>query len=196
MIAHPVQQRPLPKPVQTPRRGGKTRISRGYPGDTPPSLKVAFSSSLYSGATCRGDVPPTPILLKADFKRKPPFLIHPSSNPKLSSSYCLLTDKLTSKIMGVFMRLVDYAEETNLHSYSLVPTTIALVFLGLFLLLKKEWSIHSSTKFPIVGIESPGYLGLAKARDRYAFDAFNIVKNGYYKVSLHTIFSIASHFPY
>jgi len=98
--------------------------------------------------------------------------------------------------MGIFMRLVDYAEETNLHSYSLIPTTLALCFLGLFLLLKKEWSIHSSTKFPIVGIESPGYRGLTKARDRYASDAFNIVKNGYYKVSLHTIFSIASHRPY
>jgi len=98
--------------------------------------------------------------------------------------------------MGIFMRLVDYAEETNLHSYSFIPTTLALLFLGVFLLLKKEWSIHSSTKFPIVGIESPGYFGLAKARDKFVSDAFQIVKNGYYKVSLYTIFSIVSHCPY
>jgi len=86
--------------------------------------------------------------------------------------------------MGIFMRLIDYAEDKELYSYSLFSATIALLFFGLFLFLKKEWSVHSSTKFPIAGIESPGYFGLAKARDRWVSDALHIVKNGYHKVSL------------
>ena len=86
--------------------------------------------------------------------------------------------------MGIFMRLIDYAEDKNLHGYSFFSATLALLFLGLFLFLKKEWSIHSSTRFPIAGIESPGYFGLSKARDRWVSDALHIVKNGYHKVSL------------
>ena len=82
------------------------------------------------------------------------------------------------------MRLIDYAEDKNLHGYSFFSATLALLFLGLFLFLKKEWSIHSSTRFPIAGIESPGYFGLSKARDRWVSDALHIVKNGYHKVSL------------
>jgi len=98
--------------------------------------------------------------------------------------------------MDIFMRLVDYAKDTKLHDYSLFPAILGLLFLALFLFLKKEWSIHSSTKFPIAGIESPGYFGLVKARDRWVSDALQIVKNGYYKVSLHTICSIINHRPY
>ena len=90
------------------------------------------------------------------------------------------------------MGLVDYAEGKNLHGYSLFFATLALLFLGLFLLLKKEWSIHSSANFPIVGIEFPGYFGLLKARARFVSDAFHIVKDGYHKVSLHTVCSIIS----
>jgi len=95
--------------------------------------------------------------------------------------------------MGIFMRLTDYAEDKKLHDYSFLSASLALLFLGLFLLLKKEWSIHGSTKFPIVGIESPGYVGLVKARAKFVSGAFHIVKNGYHKVSLHTICSIISH---
>ena len=178
--------------------GEKTSISQGYPGDTPPFLKVASTSPLYSGTTCREHAPPTPISLKATFKRKAPFLIHPSPPPnqKLSLSSRLPTHKQpTSEIMGIFMRLVDYAEDTKLLSYSVFPAILGLLFLGLFLFLKKEWSIHSSTKFPIVGIESPGYFWLVKAREKFVSDALQIVKNGYYKVSLHTICSIISHRP-
>jgi len=90
------------------------------------------------------------------------------------------------------MHLIDYAEDKRLH-YSLFSVPLALLFLGLFLLLKKEWSIHSSTKFPIVGIESPGYLGLLKARDKYVSNAFHIMRNGYHKVSLHAVYSIISY---
>ena len=95
--------------------------------------------------------------------------------------------------MGIFMHLIDYTEDERLRDYSLFSATLALLFLGLFILLKKEWSIHSSTKFPIVGIESPGYFGLIKAREKFISDAFHIVKNGYHKVSLHTVCSIISH---
>ena len=91
------------------------------------------------------------------------------------------------------MRLVDYAEDTKLHDYSSFPAALALLFLALFLFLKKEWSIHSSTKFPIAGIESPGYFGLVKARGKWGSGALQIVKNGYYKVSLYTICSIINH---
>ena len=156
---------------------------------------MAFTFPLYSGTTCRGHAPPTPISLKATFKRKTPFPIHPSPPPNqnLSPSSRLLTHKPISEIMDIFMRLIDYAEDTKLHAYSPFPTTLALLFLALFLFLKKEWSIHSSTKFPIVGIESSGYFGLVKARDRFVSDALQIVKNGYYKVSLYTICSIISH---
>jgi len=98
--------------------------------------------------------------------------------------------------MGIVVRLVDYAEDAKLHGYCLFSASLGLLFLGFFLLLKKEWSIHGSTKFPIVGIESPGYLGVLKARRRFVSDAFQIVKNGYYKVSLYTIFSIVSYRPY
>ena len=129
------------------------------------------------------------------FEEKKPYLISPSSsNPKLSSSYRLPTDnQLTSEIMGIFMRFIDYAEDKKLHDYSFLSAILTLLFLGLFLLLKKEWSIHSSTKFPVVGLESPGYIGLVKARDRFVSNAFHIVKSGYHKVSLHTICSIISH---
>ena len=95
--------------------------------------------------------------------------------------------------MGIFMRLIDYNEDEKLHGYSLFPTTLALLFLGLFLLVKKEWSVHSYTKLPIVGIESPGYFGLAKARLKFVSNGFNIVKSGYYKVSIYTIRSIIGH---
>lgn len=78
--------------------------------------------------------------------------------------------------MSIFIRLADYAEYTKFHGHPLPSATLALVVLGLFLLLKKEWSIHSSTKFPIVGIESPGYFGLVKAREKFVSDAFHIVK--------------------
>ena len=94
--------------------------------------------------------------------------------------------------MGIFMRLIDYTEDERLHDYSLFSATLALLFFGLFILLKREWSIHSSTKFPIVGIESPGYFGLVRAREKFVSDAFHIVKNGYHKVSLHTVCSIIS----
>ena len=90
------------------------------------------------------------------------------------------------------MRLINYAEEKNLHGYPFFSATLALLFLGLFLLLKKEWSIHSSANFPIVGIEFPGYFGLLKARARFVSDAFHIVKDGYRKVSLHTVCSVIS----
>jgi len=81
------------------------------------------------------------------------------------------------------MHLVDYAEDKKLHEYYLCSASLVLLFLGLFLVLKKELSIHGSTKFPIVGIEAPGYLGLVKARDKFVSDASNIIKNGYHKVS-------------
>ena len=90
------------------------------------------------------------------------------------------------------MRLIDYAEDKRLHGYSLFSAVFALLLLALFLLLKKEWSIHSSTKFPVVGIESPGYFGLLKAREKFVSGAFHIVKNGYHKVSLYTVCSIIS----
>jgi len=93
--------------------------------------------------------------------------------------------------MGLFTTVVDYAED-KIHGYSLFSATLALLFLGLFLLLRKEWSIHSSTKFPIVGIESPGYFGIVKARGKFVSDAFGILKNGYHKVSLHTVCSTIS----
>ncbi|PUU81494.1 cytochrome P450 [Tuber borchii] len=83
--------------------------------------------------------------------------------------------------MGIFMRLIDYTEDKRLNDYSLFSATLALIFLALFLLLKKERSIHSSTKFPIAGIESPGYFGLVKAREKFISDAFHIVKSGYHK---------------
>ena len=129
------------------------------------------------------------------FEREKAILnLPPVLQPKLSSSYRLPTDKqLTSEIMGIFVRLIDYAEDKKLHDYSFLSATLALLFLGLFLLLKKEWSVHSSTKFPVVGLESPGYLGLVKARDRFVSNAFRIVKSGYHKVSLHTVCSIISH---
>jgi len=91
------------------------------------------------------------------------------------------------------MLLIDYAEGTKLHGYSVFLPTLVLLFLGLLLFLSKEWSIHSSTKLPIVGIESPGYFGLAKARDRWVYNAFQIVRNGYHKVSLHILCSIINH---
>jgi len=88
------------------------------------------------------------------------------------------------------MHLVDYAEDRRLHFYTLCSASLVLLCLGFFLVLKKELSIHSSTKFPIVGIEAPGYLGLVKARDKFVSDAFHIMKNGYHKVRLHTLCSI------
>jgi len=81
------------------------------------------------------------------------------------------------------MHLFDYAEDKRLHDCYFCSAFFVLIFLGLFFVLKKELSIHGSTKFPIVGIEAPGYLGLVKARDKFVSDAFNIMKNGYHKVS-------------
>jgi len=95
--------------------------------------------------------------------------------------------------MGIFTSIVDYSEDKRLHGYSLFSTALALLFFGLFILLKKEWSIHSSTRFPIVGIESPGYFGLVKARAKFVSDAFGILKNGYHKVSFHIVCSIISY---
>ncbi|PWW77974.1 cytochrome P450 [Tuber magnatum] len=83
--------------------------------------------------------------------------------------------------MGILIQFIDYAEDKNLYGYSLLCTTIALLFLGLFLLWVKEWSIHSPTKLPIVGIESQGYFALLRARRKFVSDGFRIVRDAYYK---------------
>ncbi|CUS13985.1 unnamed protein product [Tuber aestivum] len=69
--------------------------------------------------------------------------------------------------MGILTQLVDHSEYKVLYDYSLLCTTIAVLFLGVFLLWMKEWSIHAPTKLPIVGIESSGYFALIKARRNY-----------------------------
>ncbi|PWW79527.1 cytochrome P450 [Tuber magnatum] len=83
--------------------------------------------------------------------------------------------------MAISIQLLDYAEEKKLYGYSLFSTTLALLFLGLFLLLKKDWSTHSATKLPIVGIESPGYFGIANARSNFVANGFHILRNAYQK---------------
>ncbi|CAZ83812.1 unnamed protein product [Tuber melanosporum] len=83
--------------------------------------------------------------------------------------------------MGVFIQLIDSVEEKKLYGYSLFSTSLALLFLGIYILLKKEWSTHSGTKFPIVGIESPGYIGILKARLSFVANGYKIVRNAYYK---------------
>jgi len=90
------------------------------------------------------------------------------------------------------MHLIDYAEDKRLHDYYLCLDSLVLIFFGLFLVLKKELSVHGSRKFPIVGIEAPGYLGLVKEGNKFVSVAFNIMKNGYHKVRLHTVCSIVS----
>ncbi|KAG0136210.1 cytochrome P450 [Tuber indicum] len=83
--------------------------------------------------------------------------------------------------MGIFVQLVDYVEDKSLHGYYLFGTTLALIFLGIFLLLIKEWSIHSPTKLPIVGVESKGYFARVKARQKFLFNGFQMVRDAYYK---------------
>ncbi|KAG0636835.1 cytochrome P450 [Tuber brumale] len=83
--------------------------------------------------------------------------------------------------MGIFIQIIDYAEDKHLYGYSIFGTTLALCSLGLFLLLFKEWSIHGPTKLPIIGIESKGYFARIKARRKFISDGFQIVKGAYYK---------------
>ncbi|KAG0636839.1 cytochrome P450 [Tuber brumale] len=83
--------------------------------------------------------------------------------------------------MGIFIQLTDYAEDKSLYGYSLFGTTLALISLGLFLLLFKEWSIHGPTNLPIVGVESPGYFARVKARRKFVSNGFQIVRDAYYK---------------
>ncbi|CUS13129.1 unnamed protein product [Tuber aestivum] len=83
--------------------------------------------------------------------------------------------------MGILIELRDYAGDGKLHAHILFYATLALLSFGLFLLLKKEFSIHSPTKLPIAGIESPGYLGILKARFKFVSNGFNIVRDAYHK---------------
>ncbi|PWW77973.1 cytochrome P450 [Tuber magnatum] len=83
--------------------------------------------------------------------------------------------------MGLFMQFIDSAKEQNLYGYPLFCTTLALLSFGLFLLWMKEWSIHGPTQLPIVGVESPGYFALIKARRKFASSGFRLVRDAYYK---------------
>ncbi|CAZ84119.1 unnamed protein product [Tuber melanosporum] len=83
--------------------------------------------------------------------------------------------------MGIFIHLVDSGEVKNLYGYPIFGTTLALLSLGIFLLLFKEWSIHGPTNLPIVGVESPGYLARVKARRKFVSHGFQIVRDAYYK---------------
>ncbi|CUS09025.1 unnamed protein product [Tuber aestivum] len=83
--------------------------------------------------------------------------------------------------MATIMQLIDNTKDEKLYAYSLFGSTLALLFSGLFLLWRKDWSIHRATGLPIVGIESPGYLGLVKARSNFGANGFRIVRNAYKK---------------
>ncbi|KAG0136196.1 cytochrome P450 [Tuber indicum] len=83
--------------------------------------------------------------------------------------------------MGIFMQLKDYADDKNLYGYSVFGTTLALLSLGLFLLLIKEWSVHGPTNLPIIGVESLGYFGRVEARQKFVSNGFQMLRDAYYK---------------
>ncbi|RPA95180.1 cytochrome P450 [Choiromyces venosus 120613-1] len=83
--------------------------------------------------------------------------------------------------MSTTVKLITYTKDELLHGYSLYGVALTLFFSGLFFFLKKEWSIHSPSKLPIVGIDSPGYFGLLKARRHFVTNGRQILKDAYYK---------------
>ncbi|PWW77972.1 cytochrome P450 [Tuber magnatum] len=83
--------------------------------------------------------------------------------------------------MGIFMQLINCAKDKNFYGSSLSCVTIAFLFIGLPLLLNKEWSVHNPTKLPIAGIEYPGYFSLVDARRKFVSNGFHILRDAYYK---------------